>query len=204
MTYLGKRLRCNNNELAGNQRVLFLGYDRSKTRLITEISAQGFEVVHSERPLGSYENFEIIISFGYRHIIPFDVIANSLCPVVNLHISLLPWNKGAHPVFWALFENTPLGVTIHEIDEGLDTGPIIAQKEVLIEAGGLTFEDVHRQLIQEIEELFLGVFGHLISGTYEAIPQIGRGSSHKTQDLPENFSGWTSNVKKEISKLKKA
>ena len=202
MTYSVKGLRRNKNQSAGNRRVLFLGYDRSETRLITEISAQGFEVVHSEGPLGSYENFEMIISFGYRHIIPLDVIANSLCPIVNLHISLLPWNKGAHPVFWALFENTPLGVTIHEIDEGLDTGPIIAQKEVPIEADGLTFEDVHRQLIQEIEELFLNVFGELISGHYKAIAQVGHGTSHKTRDLPENFSGWSSSVKEEISKLK--
>jgi methionyl-tRNA formyltransferase len=204
MTYFVKGLRRNKNKLAGNRRVLFLGYGPSKTRLITEISTLGFEVVHSEGPLGSYKNFELIISFGYRHIIPLDVIANSLCPIVNLHISLLPWNKGAHPVFWALFENTPLGVTIHEIDEGLDTGPIIAQKELAIEADGLTFEDVHSQLIQELEGLFLNVFGDLISGTYEAIPQQGRGSSHKTQDLPKNFAGWRSNVEQEISKLKNA
>jgi folate-dependent phosphoribosylglycinamide formyltransferase PurN len=202
MTYFRKRLRRNKIKSAGNRRVLFLGYDHSKTRLIAEISAQGFEVVHSERPLKSYENFEIIISFGYRHIIPLDVIANSLCPIVNLHISLLPWNRGAHPVFWALFDNTPLGVTIHEIDEGLDTGPIIAQKELAVETDSLTFEQVHHQLVRKIEELFMNVFGDLISGTYKAIPQLGRGSSHKIRDLPTNFSGWGSNVKREISKLK--
>jgi methionyl-tRNA formyltransferase len=154
--------------------------------------------------LSSFENFEIIISFGYRHIIPVNVIASSPCPIVNLHISLLPWNKGSHPVFWALFDQTPLGVSIHEIDEGLDTGPIIAQKEMVIDTDALTFEDVHSHLIQEIEGLFMNVFGDLITRTYDAVPQRGRGRSHKIRDLPESFSGWGANVREEISKLKNA
>lgn len=204
MTNSRNRLESNQIQPAATRRVLFLGYDHSQTRLISEISAKGFEVVHSDRPFSSFENFEIIISFGYRHIIPFDVVASSPCPIVNLHISLLPWNKGSHPVFWALFDQTPLGVSIHEIDAGLDTGPIVAQKEVVIDTDALTFEDVHSHLIQEIEGLFMNVFGDLISRTYEAIPQRGRGSSHKIRDLPESFSGWGSNVKGEISKLKNA
>lgn len=46
---------------------------------------------------------------------------------MNLHISYLPWNKGADPNFWSCIDGTPAGVTLHHIDAGVDTGDIIAQ-----------------------------------------------------------------------------
>lgn len=51
-------------------------------------------------------------------------------PVLNLHISYLPWNRGANPNFWSFVENTKKGVTIHEIDEKLDKGKILLRKEL--------------------------------------------------------------------------
>ncbi|MCL0081308.1 hypothetical protein M1N64_03665 [Peptococcaceae bacterium] len=41
---------------------------------------------------------------------------------INLHISFLPWNRGADPNFWSFIENAPVGVSIHYLDEGIDTG----------------------------------------------------------------------------------
>jgi methionyl-tRNA formyltransferase len=184
------------------RRVLFLGYDRSKTRLIDQISAKGIEVFHSSQALGSIENFDLVVSFGYRHLIPPGVIYGSPCPLVNLHISMLPWNRGAHPIFWALFDGTPLGVSIHEIDRGLDTGPLISQKEILLAGGNLTFQDVHVRMIREVEDLFMAVFDEIIEGTYNNSPQIGSGSFHKASDLPVEFSGWESVVTDEIKRLK--
>jgi methionyl-tRNA formyltransferase len=49
---------------------------------------------------------------------------------LNLHISLLPLNRGAHPAAWAIREGTKHGVTIHKIDSGLDTGEIVYQEEI--------------------------------------------------------------------------
>lgn len=69
-----------------------------------------------------------IISYGYRHIVQ-DEIIEAYRPI-NVHISLLPWNRGADPNFWSFYDDTPKGVTIHEMDSGLDTGPILLQKEM--------------------------------------------------------------------------
>jgi len=44
----------------------------------------------------------------------------------------LPYNKGSHPNFWSFIENSPKGVSIHEIDEGIDTGKLIASKKLLL------------------------------------------------------------------------
>lgn len=52
---------------------------------------------------------------------------------VNTHPSLLPHNRGRNPNFWAIIEQAPYGVTLHYIDEGIDTGDIIAQQPLPID-----------------------------------------------------------------------
>ncbi len=184
------------------RRILFLGYDRLKTRLIDEISAKGFEAFHTDKALESLDDFDLVVCFGYRHLISSEVLDSSRCPVVNLHISMLPWNRGAHPIFWAFFDGTPLGVSVHEIDSGLDTGSLVAQKKILIDAESMTFRGVHVRMIREVEDLFLTVFDKILEGNYKASPQIGEGSQHKANDLPPEFSGWDSVINEEISRLK--
>jgi len=49
---------------------------------------------------------------------------------INTHPSLLPYNRGKHYNFWALVEQAPFGVTLHFVDSGVDTGPIVAQREI--------------------------------------------------------------------------
>ena len=75
-------------------------------------------------------NIEMIISYGYRHIIKKSIIEYVKGNIINLHISYLPWNRGADPNLWSFLENSPKGVTIHYIDEGIDTGDIITQKKI--------------------------------------------------------------------------
>lgn len=202
MTEIGELDKRNEIQGRAMRRVLFLGYGPSETRLIDEISNLGLEVVHSDQPMRSFSNFDLVISFGYRHIISSELINSSQCPLINLHISMLPWNRGAHPIYWAFFDNTPLGVTVHEIDSGLDTGPIVAQREVVLELVSSTFKDVHSRMIREVETLLMDCFDEIVLGIYESRPQFGVGSFHKAVDLPTEFSGWGSVISDEIKRLK--
>src|SRR5579872_2578700 len=49
---------------------------------------------------------------------------------LNFHPGYLPYNRGKHPNFWCLVDETPCGVSLHFIDEGVDTGEVIAQEVV--------------------------------------------------------------------------
>ena len=49
---------------------------------------------------------------------------------VNLHVSYLPWNRGADPNFWSIVEGTPKGITIHKMNYALDKGDIIIQQPI--------------------------------------------------------------------------
>jgi methionyl-tRNA formyltransferase len=76
---------------------------------------------------------DIAVSVLFRNILrkPFLDIFPRGC--LNLHPAYLPYNRGNYPNVWSIVEKTPAGVTLHYMDEGLDTGDIVAQEEVVVE-----------------------------------------------------------------------
>ena len=182
--------------------VLFLGYDKSKTILIDELSKKGCKVFHSKDSLDQLKLYDLIISFGYRHIIKKEFIEKTNIPIINLHISYLPWNRGAHPNFWSFYEGTPTGVSIHMIDSGIDTGAIIDQKIINFEINKQTFKDSYKILIEELENLFIKNIDKILNKDFKAIKQRHQGTFHLQNELPKSFRGWDEIIEKEIKRLK--
>ena len=186
-----------------NKQILFLGYSAKDTSLIKSIEKKGRTVIHSNKKIYWEDEFDLIICFGYRHIIKKEQIYTSSAPIINLHLSYLPWNKGAHPNFWSHYECTPSGVTIHEIDPGIDTGNIIYQKYVNFRDTENTFTLTYRRLLIEIEDLFNKNIDSILSKQWNSKPQRRVGTTHKIEDLPTSFKGWDSNIQNEIVRLDK-
>lgn len=182
------------------KKILFLGYDRSQTQIIDALIAKKCEVHYCDQKVDSVD-YDLIISFGYRHLIKSDFLNRLTCPILNLHISYLPYNKGAHPCFWSFYEGTPSGVTIHLIDEGIDTGDILFQKYVDFDKGEKTFKQAYKRLIDEIESLFLENIDDIIDQKWTALKQVEEGTLHYVADLPKAFLGWDSVISEEISRL---
>ena len=77
---------------------------------------------------------DVIVVAGLDRILSAATIA-AFPPIFNVHPSLLPAYRGAVPEFWQLADGqTRGGVTIHRIDAGVDTGPVLAQREFDIPA----------------------------------------------------------------------
>jgi|WetSurMetagenome_2_1015567.scaffolds.fasta_scaffold255956_2 methionyl-tRNA formyltransferase len=75
---------------------------------------------------------EIIISIASPQIFKRDVI-HSAKHTLNIHAALLPNNRGMMPSFWAMVKGeTETGITVHKVDENIDTGDIILQKRIEI------------------------------------------------------------------------
>ena len=184
-----------------DKRVLFLGYTREQTTLVDELVNSNCEVWHTQEKIQSTEGFDFVISFGYQHILTKSIIESSKAPIINLHISYLPWNRGAHPNFWSFFDCTPSGVSIHLIDEGVDTGPILYQRYVNFVKEQTTFSLTYKQLILEIESLFRENLPSIIAGNYKPMAQRRQGSYHKVADLPSEFSCWDSNIQDEVRRI---
>ena len=133
------------------------------------------------------------VSFGYRHILPAVITQKYSGRILNIHISYLPWNRGADPNLWSFLEDTPKGVSVHLVDEKLDTGPLLGREkiEMLHED---TLETSYSRLKVSSVALFMRVWPDYVSGKLKPMPQESGGSSHMRKDkdpwLPYLTHGW--------------
>ena len=185
------------------KRILFLGYSESQTKIIDALISNNCLVDYTDNKIEPVAGYDYVISYGYRHILKQNVIDGFGCPIFNLHISYLPYNRGADPNFWSFYDNTPSGVTIHLIDGGVDTGPIVMQQYVNFSKSDDTFAKTFTVLVERIESLFLEFLPLLITDDWKARKQRGVGTHHYVRDLPSNFSGWNSNIEEELERLDK-
>ena len=75
---------------------------------------------------------------------------------LNRHMALIPNYQGAFPVFWQMYyAETTFGLTIHVVDEGIDTGPIVVQKRVPRRAEWRKPADAYRELFSQSPDLTL-------------------------------------------------
>lgn len=103
--------------------------------------------------------------------------------VLNLHPSYLPYNKGAHPNVWSIVDKTPAGVTLHFIDEGVDTGDVVARLLVPVEPVD-TAATLYRKLEVASVNLFAEQWPRLCAGDLPRIKQeAGSGTHHRQNDL---------------------
>ena len=84
----------------------------------------------------SHFNPDLIVLAGFMKILPAEFVTRFSPNLINTHPSLLPAFKGAHAVSDALAAGVKkTGVSVHVVDQGVDTGPIIAQAEVDVVQG---------------------------------------------------------------------
>ncbi|MGM9924860.1 MAG: phosphoribosylglycinamide formyltransferase [Bacillus sp. (in: firmicutes)] len=106
-----------------------------ETKIVEELRARGVE---------------FIVLAGYMRLIGETLLSAYTGRIVNIHPSLLPAFPGKDAIGQAFHAGVKLtGVTIHYVDEGMDTGPIIAQQAVEIEAGDT--KEILQARIQETE-----------------------------------------------------
>lgn len=164
-------------------RVLFLGYTDSP--LVYFLIGQRDDVItFSDKINVTFildNQIDFIISYGYRYLIKNDVLELLKGKVINLHISYLPYNRGADPNFWSFIDNTVKGVSIHLIDEGIDTGDILVQKEVDISENE-TLKSSYDLLQREIQKLFMANWSKIKTNQLKPFKPKGAGTFHKKTD----------------------
>lgn len=158
-------------------RVLFLGGNELSQELAQWLQKLEDEVLFTKEPvsLGFVQEFnpDFIISYNYKYLVPKEVVKAYFPKIINLHISLLPYSKGCYPNVWSFLEDTPKGVTIHLIDEGIDAGDILVQKEVFIDEENETLKSSYLKLHQEIQALFKEHWQEIKTGQIPPIKQRG-------------------------------
>jgi methionyl-tRNA formyltransferase len=123
---------------------------------------------------------ECLLSVLFGHKIPQEWLAIPSWRAVNVHPSLLPWNRGAAPNAWPIVDGSPAGVTIHEMVAEIDAGDILVQREVDVLPED-TAETLYHRLNESALELFEASWPELRAATPRR--QSPGGSSHTMADL---------------------
>lgn len=104
---------------------------------------------------------------------------------INTHPSLLPFSRGKHYNFWALVEQSPFGVSLHFVDEGIDSGDIVAQLPIQYtweDTGASLYAKASRAMI----ELFETTYSSLRMQGFPRIKQdLSKGSLHYAKEIDE-------------------
>jgi len=120
---------------------------------------------------------ELVVLAGYMALLTPGFLARFPGRVINVHPALLPAFPGLHAVEQALDYGVKVfGVTVHFVDEGVDTGPIIAQRA--IELPDATDAAQVREALRPIEHDLL----------CEAVVQIARGAVHSDPAHPRHVT----------------
>jgi phosphoribosylglycinamide formyltransferase 1 len=87
---------------------------------------------------------ELVVLAGYMHLLTPPFLRRFPGRVINVHPSLLPRFPGMRPIDDAIAAGVDVtGVTVHYVDDGVDTGPVIAQEEVPVEPRDTLVERIH-------------------------------------------------------------
>ena len=125
----------------------------------------------SQELLGTVDDLDLVLTIGYGVLLPESILSLPKHGFLNLHFSLLPAYRGAAPAQRAL-QNGDLvtGVTVFQLDKGMDTGPIFAQQSINIDPSWRSFE-----LLQHLSHLGPDV-------VQKSFDMIQNGESSKNQE----------------------
>ena len=156
--------------------------NRDKTKQL--IQEYGFECISvgNKTELSSTDpldrDIRLFISDRTKFLISEEYVRNAKFLMINTHPSLLPFHKGSLPVFWSTLLGSALGITLHKIEPGLDSGDIISQQQILYDER-MTFKEVHAIarsiIIENLKSLLSKVSQAAPVHSYPQAPSI---SSH--------------------------
>jgi len=129
---------------------------------------------------------DVVASINYLFLIEKDIISWPRKMAFNIHGSLLPKYRGRTPHVWAIINNEQYtGITVHQIDEGCDTGAIIRQEKVEIK-----HEDTGADILKKFEQLYpvltLETLAIIANGTQELIIQDNSKATYFGKRTPED------------------
>jgi hypothetical protein len=138
----------------------------------------------------------VVLVFG-TGLLKGDIISRFAGRIINLHLGLSPYYRGSGTNFWPLVNREPecVGATIHYLDAGIDTGPLIAHARPEMAPGDGPHEVGNKAIVGAAGVLAAAAVAH-VEGRVRAVPQAGPGRFYQRKDfsaaavgrLYENFA----------------
>lgn len=137
---------------------------------------------NSSELVGRIEGLDLVLTIGYGVLLPESILSLPKRGFLNLHFSLLPAYRGAAPTQRALHNGEKLtGVSVFQLDKGMDTGPIFTQESIQIDPSWRSFEllghlaTLGPEVVQRAFEMIeSGQSPHNQVGTPSVAPKISK------------------------------
>lgn len=130
---------------------------------------------------------DLFLAIGYTNILHTEILHVPRLLPVNFHPSLLPAYRGKHPLFWALRRGeSAVGLTVHVIDAGIDTGDILYQVRVRTRQRDSVAELYDRVIARGLE-LLPRLIADAERGTLRPRPQPKTGASYFSSITADDF-----------------
>ena len=121
---------------------------------------------------------DAMVVVAYGQILPASLITSPRLGTLNVHASLLPRHRGPAPIEWAILKgDRETGVTIMQIEAGVDTGPILAQARTPM-APNETTGPLEARLGELGGQLLVRTLDAFAQGRIKPVPQPAEGASH--------------------------
>ena len=133
---------------------------------------------------------DVIFCLGWSQIIKENILAIAPNGVIGFHPSALPWNRGRHPIVWALVLGlTETASTFFQMDQSVDGGPVISQVRISIDR-----DDDASSLYNKIIVVAKGQLGEIVSklesGTVNLSPQKGKFNTWRKRNYADGEIDW--------------
>ena len=128
------------------------------------------------------KDYDLVISAHCKQIFPAGLIEKVKC--INIHPGYNPYNRGWYPQVFSILNGLPLGATIHEIDQELDHGAIIARQKVELKASDTSLTAYNRVQAMELE-LLKRHLEAILNGSYQTEAPEKEGNVNYKQDFDE-------------------
>lgn len=125
-------------------------------------------------------SYDLVISIHCRQFFPPELVRKVRC--INVHPGFNPYNRGWFPQVFSILNGKQAGATIHEIDEQLDHGPIIAQRRYKIESWD-TSASAYAEIMRIERELVLEHFVAIRERSYRAGAPASEGNLNYKRDF---------------------
>ncbi len=171
--------------MQNNIRFIYFGSSEFSKHVLNELEAKGLvpvlSITSAHEPLDK-EKLEsmkadvfIVASFG--KILPDWLIYMPKFKTLNVHPSLLPKLRGPSPIQGAILSEEKTGVTIQRINERMDEGPIIAQREVEL-SSNIGYIEAEKILAKVGGEMLIEILPKYISGEIKEVEQSSEGATY--------------------------
>ena len=180
------------------------GRELTPTAVSTWAAANGIELYCPNKAADFDErlkNFDLVITIGYGVLLPDYILVQPKHGFINLHFSLLPKLRGAAPAQRAIIDGlTETGITIFQLDAGMDTGPIYLQRKHSINPNTTAGD-----LLNELAQLGPSAIAETLSAIENGIHPIPQDHSLATSAVKLTKSeaqiDWSENAENIVNKI---